>query len=81
MSYLTLPWVPKIGYGIFTDAFPICQSRKRSYIVLMGTVQCLCALTIALMPAKSASFVCAITTIIYFAQAVMDVVVDGLMVS
>ena len=36
MSVMTLPWTPKLFYGIICDTFPICKSRKRSYIILMG---------------------------------------------
>ena len=35
-TLMLLPWTPKILYGIITDTFPICGSRKRSYIILMG---------------------------------------------
>ena len=35
-SVMILPWTPKLFYGIITDTFPICKSRKRSYIILMG---------------------------------------------
>lgn len=36
ISYIVLPYSPKIFYGIITDTFPICKSRKRSYIILGG---------------------------------------------
>lgn len=62
-----LPWAPKIFYGLVTDTFPICKSRKRSYIVLMGALQCLAALAIALVPEKSPYYVCAFGTMIYLA--------------
>lgn len=38
LSYVNLPWTPKLLYGIFTDVFPICGSGKRSYIFLMGAL-------------------------------------------
>lgn len=38
MAYIMLPWTPKLFYGIITDSFPICKSRKRSYIIIMGAV-------------------------------------------
>lgn len=46
----------------------------------MGLMQSLAALTIALLPDASPYLVCGMGTAIYFAQAFMDVVVDGLMV-
>ena len=36
IAYIALPWAPKIIYGIISDTFPICKSRKRSYLILMG---------------------------------------------
>jgi hypothetical protein len=37
-AIMNLPWTIKICYGIFTDTFPICGSRKRNYIILMGFI-------------------------------------------
>ena len=37
-AIILLPWTPKIFYGIITDTFPICGSRKKSYIILMGLI-------------------------------------------
>lgn len=36
LSYINLPWTPKLLYGIITDVFPICGSGKRSYVFIMG---------------------------------------------
>lgn len=80
LSYITLPWAPKLFYGIIADTFPICKSRKRSYIVVMGGLQFAAALIVALLPEASAALVCSCGVMIYLAQAFMDVVVDGLMV-
>ena len=46
----------------------------------MGLVQIIFALIVAFFPESSAGLVCFCGVMIYFAQAVMDVVVDGLMV-
>ena len=37
-AIMNLPWTIKIVYGFFTDMFPICGSRKRNYIILMGFI-------------------------------------------
>ena len=79
-TLMLLPWSPKICYGIITDTFPICGSRKRSYIILMGLIQCLCSLLIAFIPFKEAYTVAIIGTIIVLTGTIMDVVVDGMMV-
>jgi len=46
IAVMTLPWTPKLFYGILADTFPICKSRKRSYIILMGLVQGCCSVAI-----------------------------------
>ena len=75
-----LPWTPKLFYGIITDTFPIFGSRKRSYIILMGSIQCLVSLSLALIDFEHAEEVAVLGAIIFFTGAFMDVVVDGLMV-
>lgn len=37
-TFMSLPWTPKILYGIITDVLPIFGSGKRAYVVLMGCV-------------------------------------------
>lgn len=81
MSVMTLPWTPKLFYGIITDTFPICKSRKRSYIILMGLVQGICAIAIPFIPTRTPEAFCALGTMIALSGAFMDVVVDGLMVT
>lgn len=36
LALLSLPWTPKLLYGLFTDTFPDFGSRKRDYLILMG---------------------------------------------
>jgi MFS family permease len=76
---MILPWTPKIVYGLFTDTFPIFNSRKRSYIIIMGLVQGSC-LTFVFFPLKNVIFFVTALTIAGFSGAVLDVVIDGLMV-
>ena len=80
LAIVNLPWTPKLLYGIFTDTFPIFGSRKKSYIILCGSVQCLTNLTIAVLDIKKASNVMLLAMVGNASGAVMDVVVDGLMV-
>ena len=80
LSYVDLPWTPKLFYGIITDTFPLYGSGKRSYIFLMGMIQCLTCLGMAIFDFKDASSIMMLACINHGAGAVMDVVVDGLMV-
>ena len=65
MAYVSLPYTPKIFYGIITDTFPICKSRKKSYLIIMGALQAAAALGIAFKPDSNAGFVCFLATMIY----------------
>ena len=80
LSYINLAWAPKIFYGILTDTFPIFGSSKRNYIFLMGMFQCLSCLAIATTKFESALTLVWIACLNSGADAVMNVVVDGLMV-
>ena len=33
-SIIALPWAIKILYGLITDNFPICGSRRKSYLLI-----------------------------------------------
>jgi hypothetical protein len=76
---MVLPWSPKILYGFFTDTFPIFGSRKRSYLILMGLVQGI-TLVVVFFPIENVVFFVSMLTLKALSGAVMDVVVDGLMV-
>jgi hypothetical protein len=78
-AIMVLPWSPKILYGFFTDTFPIFGSRKRSYLILMGLVQGI-TLIVVFFPIGNLTFFVSMLTLKALSGAVMDVVVDGLMV-
>ena len=77
---MALPWTPKLFYGIITDTFPIFGSRKKNYIIIMSLLQCICTLAIATIDFGSANMIAALGFVITFSGALLDVVVDGLMV-
>jgi MFS family permease len=78
-AILYLPWSPKIVYGFFTDTFPLFGSRKRNYIILMGLVQFIC-LGVCFFEIKNPDIFVTLIFITSFSGAIMDVVVDGIMV-
>ena len=78
-ALISLPWTPKLFYGLFTDTFPILGSRKRNYLILMGLLQGIC-LTAIYFPQANPNVFVGFLVLTSFAGAVMDVVVDGLMV-
>jgi hypothetical protein len=76
---MILPWSPKLLYGFFTDTFPIFGSRKKSYLMIMGMIQGITCIVV-FFPVKNVSFFVSMLTLKALSGAVMDVVVDGLMV-
>ena len=49
LAIMVLPWTPKLFYGIIADTFPICGSRKKSYIIIMGMIQAIASIAIPLI--------------------------------
>ena len=76
---LALPWAPKIVYGLITDSFPLCGSRKKHYLILMGLVQA-ASCAVAMWDLPDIRLLVAMMFLMTLANAMMDVVVDGLMV-
>jgi MFS family permease len=77
---MMLPNSPKLFYGIFSDTFSICGSRKRSYLILFSCIQILSAGLVVFSPEPDYMLIFYCSTTIYFSQAFMDVVIDGLTV-
>ena len=81
ITLIGLPWAPKIFYGIITDNFPICGSTKKNYLIVLGTLFSVCAFTAAIVDFPKAGPFVLLMALTMLASAMMDVVVDGLMVS
>jgi len=81
ITIISIPWVPKIFYGIITDTFPICGSTKKSYLIVLGTVFCIGSYVCAIFDFETPWPLVAGVFITMVASAMMDVVVDGLMVT
>lgn len=78
-ALISLPWSPKIAYGLFTDTFPLFGSRKRNYIILMGLIQGI-SLGAIVFEIENPNIFVAFLVVTALTGAVMDVVIDGLMV-
>ena len=39
MSLISLPWSLKILYGLISDNVPICGTRRKSWLIIMGVVE------------------------------------------
>ena len=73
-------WGPKIFYGIFTDSFPICGSTKKNYLIVLAIGAMIINFTAGLVDFPNPDIFVALLTVMTFTTAMMDVVVDGLMV-
>jgi MFS family permease len=81
LSFQHLPWTWKLFYGIFTDVFPICGSTKRAYVFLMGILQASACILVVLGGTNlTATTLMLLGVLNSLGGAVMDVVVDGMMV-
>ena len=79
-SWINLPWSPKLFYGIITDAVPICGSTKRMYVVLMGVLQFVSLMTVAMIPGLDPAAIMGLTVVYSMGGAFTEVVCQGLMV-
>jgi hypothetical protein len=82
-SLISLPWSFKILYGLLSDNLPLCGgSRRRAYVMLNGSLQSICLLSMAAMGTRMSALVVTSTLFItQINQAFLDVVVDAMMVS
>lgn len=78
---MVLPWTPKIIYGILSDTFPLFGSRKKSYLIIMGLLQTITCILLAIIEFEYATSVAWLVTAFALSTAFSDVIVDGLMVS
>ena len=78
-ALIKLPWTPKMLYGFWTDSVPLFGSRKRNYLVVMGLLYSLSLLWLACHQLTLDTYTWLLVTQ-SFACAVMDVVVDGIVV-
>ena len=39
MSLISLPWSLKILYGLISDNVPICGTRRKSWLIIMGIIE------------------------------------------
>ena len=82
IAIITLTWFPKLLYGIISDTFPICGSRRKSYCVLFSGIMVLAAcMNIFVKNEESHSTLFLGTAIMLFCLGFMDVVVDGLIIN
>ena len=80
ITFVKLPWSLKFFCGIISDSFPILGSRKKSWLVICGTIQIIASLMAATINFESHKWIIFLCTITSAAGCFGDVIVDALMV-
>ena len=80
-SFISLPWSVKLLYGLLSDNLPLCGSRRKSYVVLMGLLQFLSLWCVFAFEVQNAMAVAGLLFVTSLTGAYLDVLVDALMVT
>jgi len=80
VAIIKLPWSLRILYGLISDNVPLCGTRRKSWVVLMGALQFAMLLTVGLTCPEDPMVVTAILFFASLAQAFVACVVDAIMV-
>lgn len=79
-TIIFFPWVLKFFYGIISDSIPICGSRKRSWLIVMGLMQFISLTVAALVPIPNPNVMAVVLSFMGLSGAFIDVVMDAIMV-
>jgi hypothetical protein len=74
------PWLFKIIFGIISDTVPVCGSRKKSWLIIMGCLQFFSLAVVATVKIESVNVVSNFLMLSQFSGSFMDTIVDAMMV-
>ena len=80
ISIIHIPWSFKILYGLISDNVPICGTRRKSWLIIMGILQFITILSLALTEPKDPLAVALILATASLSEAFVNVVSDAIMV-
>ena len=80
ISLISIPWSFKILYGIISDNVPICGTRRKSWLIIMGLVQWAMLLILARTEPKDPLVVALLLAGASLSEAFVNVVSDAIMV-
>ena len=80
LSIVHVPWSLKIIYGLISDNVPLCGTRRKSYLVIMGIVQFLSLFSIYAFVYDDALVVAFVLACASLSEAFTNVVSDAIMV-
>lgn len=80
MSIVHIPWSLKILYGLISDNVPICGTRRKSYLVIMGLIQFITLFSIYAFTYDDPLAVAIVLAFASMSEAFTNVVSDAIMV-
>lgn len=80
IAIIHLPWSLKIIFGIISDNLPICGTKRKSYLIIMGVVQFLCIFSLSVFLFEDPLGVALILGLTSTSEAFINVVSDAIMV-
>jgi MFS-type transporter involved in bile tolerance (Atg22 family) len=80
ISIIHIPWSFKILYGLISDNVPICGTRRKSWLIIMGILQFITIISLALTEPKDPLAVALILATASLSEAFVNVVSDAIMV-
>lgn len=80
MALTMIPWGIKILYGLISDNIPMCGTKRKSYIIIMGLLQFIGLNYLFMFPDQPILPITCVLTLVSFSEAFTNVASDGLMV-
>ena len=80
ISIIHIPWSFKILYGLISDNVPICGTRRKSWLIIMGIIQFITTFSLAMTEPKDPLAVALILATASLSEAFVNVVSDAIMV-
>jgi MFS-type transporter involved in bile tolerance (Atg22 family) len=80
MSIIHIPWSFKILYGLISDNVPLCGTRRKSWLIIMGIIQFLALMSLFVFEFDDPLVVAIVLAIASMSEAFVNVVSDAIMV-
>ena len=80
MSLISLPWSLKILYGLISDNVPICGTRRKSWLIIMGVVEFISLIILFFTLPEDPLIVTLLLMVASMAIAFINVVSNAIMV-
>ena len=80
ISIIHIPWSFKILYGLISDNVPLCGTRRKSYLCIMGVIQFLALFSLYAFEFDDPLVVAIILALASLSEAFTNVVSDAIMV-